>query len=76
MADTPSDDPFFSTWRYNKPRRRARREERAAWEAQLVGSQGAASECRALRLRTACRWSKCPKEQMQKTTERCRFISL
>jgi len=25
--------------------------ERAAWEAQLAGSQGAASECRALRLR-------------------------
>ena len=51
MADTTFDDPFFSTWRYNKPRRRARREERAAWEAQLVGSQGAASECRPLRLR-------------------------
>jgi hypothetical protein len=38
-------------WRYIKPRRCARREERAAWEAQLAGSQGAASECRALRLR-------------------------
>jgi hypothetical protein len=49
MADTTSDDPFFSTWRYIKPRRCARREERAAWEAQLAGSQGAASE--ALRLR-------------------------